>query len=81
MGIPPIISNLPIFRLFKSDKGSKADAPAANESIAASATDKVEISSAAQEKLDVSRAREAVAKIKQYLEQYPISLGLDPAFE
>ena len=81
MAIPPIISNLPIFRLFKSDKGAKTEAPAANESVAASSSDTVEISSAAQDKLDVSRAREAVAKIKQYLEQYPITLGLDPAFE
>jgi len=81
MAIPPIISKLPIFRLFKSDKGAKADAPAANESVAASSSDTVEISSAAQDKLDLSRARETVAKIKQYLEQHPITLGLDPAFE
>ncbi len=80
MAIPPIISNLPIFRLFKSDR-TKAGAPVANESVAASSTDSFEISSAAQDKLDLSRAREAVAKIKQYLEQHPITLGLDPAFE
>jgi hypothetical protein len=81
MAIPPIISNLPIFRLFKSDKGGKTGAPVANESVASSSSDTVEISSAAQDKLDLSRAREAVAKIKQYLEQHPITLGLDPAFE
>jgi len=87
MSIPPIISNLPLFRLFKTDRsGAGADKPANQP---AQSGDTVEISAAAQKKLDAAQVLTAqdpgkisavTSQIKQYLEQQPVSLGLNPAF-
>ena len=87
MSIPPIISNLPLFRLFKTDRrGAGADKPA-NQPVHSG--DTVEISAAAQKKLDAAQVLTAqdpgkisavTSEIKRYLEQQPVSLGLNPAF-
>jgi hypothetical protein len=87
MSIPPIISNLPLFRLFKSGGASANKAPGQP---AQSGGDIVEISDAAQKKLDAAQVLSAqdpgrisavTSQIRQYLEQQPVSLGLNPAFE
>lgn len=90
MSIPPIISNLPLFRLFKTDRsGAGADKPA-NQPVQSGGGDTVEISAAAQKKLDAAQVLTAqdpgkinavASQIRQYLEQQPASLGLNPAFE
>lgn len=83
MAIPPILSNLPILKNFKSDDSS-ASKPAESSKDAASAQDKVEISAAAQERLsteDVNQASAAAVGARELLEaDQGATLGLDPDF-
>ena len=90
MSIPPVISNLPFFRLFKSDSSGKGADQPANQPVQSGSGDTVEISAAAQQKLDAAQVLSAqdpgkinavTSQIKQYLEQQPTSLGLNSAFE
>ena len=89
MSIPPIISNLPLFRLFKTGRGGAGADKPANQP-AQSSGDTVEISAAAQKKLDAAQVLSAqdpgkisavTSQVRQYLEQQPVSLGLNPAFK
>lgn len=89
MAIPPIISNNPLFKLFRTDqqggeKDSKADANAA-----ATTQDIVQISQAAQQRLDGIRQlsaddpaqiQQVAGETRDILEETGLSLGLDRNF-
>ena len=83
MAIPPIISNLSIFKLFKSGNTSSAQASKSPDA-KAPLQDKVEISNAALDKLsaeDVKKAGQTAVETKGLLEQdHDATLGLEPGF-
>lgn len=89
MAIPPIISNSPIFKIFQSDNAkSKTDK---TESAAQSPQDVVEISEAAQQRLNniqdfsaenQAEIREAAGEAGEILRRdESLTLGVDPAFD
>ena len=88
MALPPIISNLPIFKLFKSAPSSKqtGPAPAANSTLP---KDVVELSDAAKKRLEGvqtlslkndTELRETLGQTRSLLSEHQVSLGLDPSF-
>jgi hypothetical protein len=89
MAIPPIISGFPLFRIFRTDRSGNGAADKAPAAGASPAGDTVQISDAAQKKLaaaqvlnaqDPGKIQAATGQVRQFLEQNPVSLGLDPAF-
>lgn len=84
MAIPPIISNLPIFKSLKTaepaQKQEVATSPATTEDV-------VEISGAARERLENVRtlteqeAPEVSAQTAKELADSDLALGLDPSFD
>jgi len=83
MALPPIISNSPLMKLFKTGPGAKAEAPqsAKNSNMP---QDVVELSAAARKRLDgvktalnAEQARDAAAAVKDELGRSNVSLGLD----
>ncbi len=78
MALPPIIANLPIIRMFRSDSapaGAKTD----EKKNASSPRDVVDISGRVIANED--QARGAAADTRNLLESHPEAfLGLDPAF-
>lgn len=84
MAIPPIISNLPIFKNLKTaetvQKQEVKTSPATTEDV-------VEISGTAQERLENVRALteqeapEVSAQTSKALEDNDLALGLDPSFD
>ena len=85
MSIPPIISNLPIFKALKSGGADRAQS--ADASSAASATDSVELSTAIKSRigdvktLSPEQAAQMAAETSFMLEDGDLSLGLDPNFD
>jgi len=85
MAIPPIISNNPLFKLFRTEQpsGTKQEKTA---NPAATPKDIVEISDAAQQRLNGIRelseadAPQVAADTKDILEETGLSLGLDKGF-
>ena len=88
MALPPIISNLPLFKVAKTDganESSKTDAPQAGTS--SSPQDVVEISEAAAARLeeaqalaDEQEALKVAASVRSEIAENPVSLGLAPDF-
>lgn len=81
MALPPIISNLPGLKFFKTEKS--ADVAEKNQPAPQSATmprDEVRISAAATEKLSTEKAQYVASETRAQLEETPVSLGLNPAF-
>lgn len=86
MALPPIISNLPIVKLFKPN-GTTQTAKAEERAPAAGTKDTVQISEAAQAKLKEAaalkseqQARDTASETRQQIADYDGSLGLDPQF-
>jgi hypothetical protein len=88
MALPPIISNLPIMKLFKSQNVANTQKTA--ESVKASATpDTVKLSAAAARQLklsgtaeikDSAQAQQTAANTRALLAENNVALGLDPQF-
>jgi hypothetical protein len=86
MALPPIISSLPIVKLFKPH-GTTQTAKAEENEPPSTGKDTVQISEAAQAKLKESatlksegEARAAAAQTREQLQSYDGALGLDPQF-
>ena len=90
MALPPILSNLPIVKLFGAggtQPGKAAPTPA-GRSEASLPQDMVELSEAARKRLegakiiigDESKARCLASEARVMLSESDISLGLDPKF-
>ena len=85
MALLPIISNFPLFKIFKpNDAASSKQAvqlqPAADKTFA---RDVLDISPAAYQKLndrDLGQIQALATQTKKILEEAPVSLGLDPNF-
>jgi hypothetical protein len=89
MALPPIISNFPLFKIFRPGGNAASPRPTDASSrvpFSNPAQDIVQISEAARQKieglqqLNVSQVRALTAEVRQALEQNPISLGLNPDF-
>lgn len=90
MALPPIISNSPIFKIFQSDS-TRSKNDVAKTSGAQTTEDIVEISEAAQERLNgikslssdnAEQVREAAGEAGEILRRdESLTLGVDPAFD
>lgn len=85
MSIPPIISNLPLFKSLKAAGTERAQG--ADAGTAASAADNVELSVAIKDHvgdvktLSPEQAAQLAAKTSFMIEDSDLSLGLDPNFD
>lgn len=85
MNLPPIIANSPLLKLFKSEPAQKSG-PKEAASLPAQPQDVVEISAAAQKRLEgVRPLRESevpatLQEAKAALKDSDVALGLDPNF-
>jgi hypothetical protein len=79
MALPPIISNFPLFKIFKPGTGGNAASTPAQTPAAPAAApqDTVSISPAAR---NLDQINTITAQTRQILEQTPVALGLDPSF-
>jgi len=88
MALPPIITNVPFLKLFRSDQAHKP-VNSDKSTGAAEPKDTVKISEAAQIKFeeikplslaDPEALREAIGNVRAILENGSFTLGLDPDF-
>lgn len=89
MALPPIISNLPIIKLLRSEQSSAVTGDAVKAGAPNHDNDIVEISEAARQKLseteplssdNLAQVREVAAETRSILENTDFSLGLGPDF-
>lgn len=89
MALPPILSNLPIFKLFKTAAPSSSARQAGQSTKSAVPKDVVEISEAAKKRMEglrplslknESELRETLGKTRDLIAEHGVSLGLDPSF-
>ncbi len=89
MAIPPIISNNPILKLFKTDKSGGIDATQKAAEAPNSPQDVVEISEAARKRLDgvkelssdnPAEIKTVAENARDILEESGVTLGLDSSF-
>lgn len=90
MAIPPIISNIPIFKLFRSEKPVSNESSEIKPEGSSMPQDVVNISVAATEKLEGTKAlsldnaeelRAVLGETRHILASSGQSLGLNPDFE
>ena len=87
MALPPIISNSPLFKLFKTEPAAKSEPKPAVPQSASQPEDVVEISEAAQARLNGVQtlseqdAPGVAAQTREQLTDSDIALGLDPNFQ